>query len=211
MDSKPPESKLKHRMALLKLAQQLSQTDIEELVFICEGVLPESTTEGIKTAISLFRELEHRAYLAPNDYSFLKECLASIGRLDLASMLPATDNHRLSDAFSQLSCNDSVEKRDANAALKRRLPEKKTLLYIVDQLRREDLKKMSFLCSSEVEGGLKLIEQLERTGLICDGNYNYLADILKDIGRHDLSLMFQSTEESKCSLTSHTSQSRCMK
>ena len=79
--------KLRHRQTLNSISQRISLNDLEQMVFICEGILTESTTEEIQSAFSLLRELEHRTFLGPGKYDFLKEVLIDVGRNDLASTL----------------------------------------------------------------------------------------------------------------------------
>lgn len=185
------DSKLQHRVLLTKLGQRLSSSDVEDLVFISEAVLHESTAEGIKTATGLFRELEHRAFLAPGDYTFLKGSLMNIGRNDLADMLPSIKEDHLSQAFSSLNCSDtSTQAKKYCPAVE----EKRVLLHISNQLRKEDLEKAAYLCSSEIHGGIHFIQYLERNGIVRDGNYGHLAEILIEIGRDDLSQLLKSTD-----------------
>lgn len=167
-------AKIKHRQVLNTLSQRLSREDLEQMVYICEGVIPESTAEGINTGIYLFRELEHRTYLGPGSYEFLKELLINIGRNDLASTLPSTNNEKM--------MTSSVCKPTVCSTSGRRL----VLLNISSELRKEDVKKMAFLCSSNTKEGLSLMEHLESEGKISNDNYDYLADCLSEIGRQDL-------------------------
>lgn len=176
--------KLQHRVLLLKLTQKLTDCDLEELLFLCESVLSESTAESIKTATSLFRELEHRAYLAPNEYDFLKDCLLNIGRSDLAYMLPAKEEDDLVESLKELNVTDAKGSTSV-------FGKKKMLLHVSNQLRRQDLEKMAFLCSCEVQEGFCLIQGLERNGSISDENYTYLSDMLTEIGRSDLVRLFK--------------------
>lgn len=176
-----------HRVLLLKIGHKLTNSDIEDLVFMSEGILSESTAEGIKSATGLFRELEHRGVLAPNDYEYLKSCLLDIGRNDLAAFLPtAEDEIGLVESLRELSVMESMHTSVAAG--------KKVLLYISKQLRSEDLQKLAFLCSCEVQEGLELIQTLERNGSIRDGNYKFLADLLMEVGRCDLAKVLKSDQ-----------------
>ncbi len=179
-----PAVDLKHRALLLKVGQRFSYEDMDGILFLCEGVLSESTTEKIKSPTALFRGLEHRSYLAPGNYTFLKGCLMSIGRVDLADMLP-TKADQLRVAFSDLNIDNSKKSSPG-------MEKKKVLNQISSKLRREDLDKMAYLCSCEVKGGLELMQTLEKRGLIHEQNYDYLIEILAEIGRCDLSNMLQS-------------------
>ena len=172
---------MKHRQALNAISQGISQTDLEHMVFICEGeVLPESTAEGIQSAIGLFRELEHRTFLGPGKYEFLKEVLVSVGRNDLASTLDSLTNS-IMEAVSD--DEDSVVHSSSSRSI---------LIKISNQLRREDVRKMAYLCCCKSDRGISLMEELEHKRKISNNNYSYLAERLSDIGRYDLSQLLLS-------------------
>lgn len=177
--------KHQHRTLLLKIIHKLTTTDLEELVFICEDVLSESTAEEIQSATSLFRALEHRGKLSPQDYNYLRECLTNIGRDDLASLLPENQTNKSLISLSGLSLNEINGSTLKSAA-------KKTMLYISNQLRKRDLDKMAYLCECEAKGGIDLIQTLERNGKISDGNHDYLSGVLTEIGRNDLGRLLKS-------------------
>lgn len=168
----------------MKISQKLTKSDLEELVYLAEEVISESGAQKITTAISLFRELQHRAYLAPSNYHFIRECLISIGRDDLADMLPTQEDETLTHTLSELSFDDT--KIPSN--------QKKLLFSISDQMRTEDVKKMAYLCSCEAEEGLQLVKMLEQKGFI---NFDYVSGVLTEIGRRDLSKLLAAGVPSK--------------
>ena len=183
-------TKFEHRKILLQLVQRLSTADLEEMIFICEDVLSESTAEEIqsdKSATSLFRALEHRGKLAPNEYEFLRECLVNIGRDDLASLLPRREADQVTASLAALGLNET-EKRVPNFAAK------KLLLHISNQLRRRDLENMAYLCECEAGKGIELLQTLERNGCISAGNYDYLSCVLFEIGRNDLGQLLRQSQ-----------------
>lgn len=143
------------------------------MLFICEGVLTESTAEGILSVFSLFRELEHRTILGPGKYDFLKEVLVSVGRNDLASMLATITRKSMMPTGGKSIAHFCSNK-------------KSILMHISTQLRKADVRKMAYLCCCKSERGLSLIEELEHKNKISDNNYDYLACRLSEIGRHDL-------------------------
>ena len=173
--------KLKYRQILNSISQRISHNDLEQMIFICEGVLTESTSEEIQSAFSLFRELEHRNFLRPGKYDFLKEILVDVGRNDLACTMPS--NITLSSIGKSVLYSSSTRRS--------------ILMQISNQLRKEDVRKMAYLCSCNSDQGLSLMEELEHKGKISDNNYDYLAERLIEIGRHDLSqlLLFNTEKE----------------
>lgn len=176
-------SRLQHRIVLLKIGQQLTQSDLEELLYLCEEVLSESVTQKITSATSLFRELQHRAYLAPNHHGFVKERLLNIGRDDLANMLTKNEDENLEQTFSNLTIGDAKKSND----------QKKILLSLSNQLRVEDVEKMAYLCSCEAKEGIQLIMELEKNGWIKNNNYDYISSVLMEIGRCDLAGQFKAS------------------
>ena len=172
-------AQMQQRSLLVKVSQCLSLCDLEELIFLCEPEISESVAEEIHSGISLFRTLEHRALLGPNNCDFLRWCLVNIGRQDLASMLPA-DQKDIADAFSHLNMEDKHTKCSATVLTKEKM------LHISTRLTRKDLEKMSYLSSCEFRDGLSMIQELEKNGWIQDSNYTYLSELLTAIGRCDL-------------------------
>ncbi len=160
-------------MRLMNIAQSLGRQDLEELLFICEPFLSESTAEETPSAVALFRELEHRVLIAPGQYEFLKKILTSIGRVDLVNKLPPLKRKLSGLSSARLS-------KAANWT------EKSLLLVISDGLRKRDVQRLAFLSSSKYSDGLSLMEDLEDKGLISEDNYDYLARQLGEIGRLDL-------------------------
>ena len=170
----------RHRLLLLKIGQRLSESDLEELLYLAEEVLSGGTRQKTTSALSLFRELQHRDCLSPHNYDFLRGCLLGIGRNDLVDMLPNEED--LAQTLSALSLKQCRSPT---------LDHKKLLLSISDQLRVEDVKKMAYLCSCEAKEGLELIQLLEKKGVVKSDNYNAICDALTAIGRSDLSKLLK--------------------
>ena len=181
---------LEHRLVLNSIGQSLGNQDLEEMLFICESFISESTAEDMVSPMALFRELEHRMLVGPGKYEFLKNMLSSIGRNDLASKLP----------LAKKKVSVPVAVRKASTTNRRSL-----LLVISDELRRKDIKKLLYLCSCQSSDGLSLIEDLEHKGLISPDNLDYLAQKLGEIGRCDLCKLL-ATKGHECGLTSRNVQ-----
>lgn len=167
-------AQFEHRLILSAIGQKLSKQDLEEMLFICEAFISESTVEDVPSATVLFRELEHRILVGPGQYDFLKTILNSIGRVDLANKLPQPNQ-------KQKVMVDAIVKK-ASTTSKRSM-----LLVVSDALRKKDVQKLAFLSSSKYSDGISLIEGFEDKGLISTDNYDYLTGKLGEIGRYDLS------------------------
>lgn len=173
-----------HRVLLLKISQKLTDSDLEELIYLSEDMLSESTAQKITSATLLFRELQHRACLAPNNYHFVRTSLLCIGRNDLANMLPSKDDENISQTLEELR---TIQCRSSNQ------DQKKILLSISNQLRVEDVEKLAYLCSCDAKDGLELIQRLEQRGVVENNNYDRISDALMEIGRCDLGIMLRAS------------------
>ena len=76
-------------MLLLQISDALTQQDLDSLLFCCGDVIPESAAEKVRKGTDLFTALKHRNLLGHGQYSYLRECLTAIERIDLARKLPS--------------------------------------------------------------------------------------------------------------------------
>ena len=79
-----------HRRLMFRVAQQLTQDNIDEILFLsddCLYTIPHMDIEKINSGVGLMRCLERSGKLAPGKYSHLLCCLQDIGRLDLAALI----------------------------------------------------------------------------------------------------------------------------
>ena len=71
---------------------------------------------------------------------------------------------------------------------------RKLLMNISDHLTSEDFAKLKYICKEDIPAGIAenitrpfdFFAKLERKGFLSEGNYDYLAPRLRDIGRIDL-------------------------
>jgi len=172
-------TQFEHRLILSRISQKLGRQDLEEMLFICEAFISESTAEETPSVMALFRELEHRILIGPGNYEFLKTILTNIGQIDLANKLPPAKTK-------------SKPSAPAHAKKKAAVSERSMLLVVADSLRKKDIRKLAFLCSSQYCDGLSLIHELEEKRLISADNYGYLERNLDVIGRYDLCKLLSS-------------------
>lgn len=187
-----------HRLILSGIGQKLGKEDLDEVLFLCEAFISESTAEETHSATALFRELEHRTLLGPGKYGFLKTVLMAVGRVDLAHQLPQANSKR-SPLLTWPSAKSEATPSPL-AASKRSL-----LLVVAESLRKRDLQKLAFLCSRKFSDGMSLIEELEDEGLITGDSCDYLALKLVTIGRRDLSTLLNN-HGFNCDATAKTTQ-----
>ena len=174
--------KFQHRQLMVKVGQRLGSKDLDELKYLCGDIVASSALDCVKSPTDLFTLLQYHGHLSPGCYEFTKRSLSSIGRDDLASMLPDPTNDALTKSQPVSLCQ-----------LKHRM----MLVSIADQLRREDTVKMAFVGKGIVETpdqnepsnavmGLGVFANLEDSGFLRPGCYSFLCDLLRLIGRCDL-------------------------
>lgn len=182
--------KLQHRQLMLKVSHDLSDADLGDLKYMCGDIIGEAALEEVKSAIGLFTLLECHGYLGPSCYNFLSKGLSSIGRNDLASMLPGED--KLMESYA----GECAGPPRSDCMLKHRM----MLVAVADRMRRGDIVKLMFVASGKVKvhdtsarvtddaiGALQVLAGLEESSLLCcSGNYSNLCDLLQQIGRSDL-------------------------
>ena len=64
---------LKYREFMLQLSRQITSQDMEELKYILASRIPDGIMESLDTALELFRHLERRLFVGPNNLCSLKE------------------------------------------------------------------------------------------------------------------------------------------
>ena len=74
-----------HRFLLLEVSHQLTESETEELMYLCPSVQTQPTF--VKKAIRLFTELEKKQLIGPGEYIYLSKRLHRIGRADLQAKL----------------------------------------------------------------------------------------------------------------------------
>ena len=84
------EIKLAYNAVLVQISQELETVQQEELRFLCDGLIPKTTTK----ALTIFRALEHAGRISWEDVCFLKESLNLVKRLDLVERLTAFEIKR---------------------------------------------------------------------------------------------------------------------
>lgn len=181
--------KVQHRQLMLKVSHGLSDADLDDLKYMCGDIVGEAALEDVKSAVDLFTLLQYHGYLGPSCYNFLSKGLSSIGRNDLASMLPEED------VLVESYAGHCAGLPRSDCMLQHRM----MLVAVADRMRREDIIKLLFVASGKVKvhdagarvtddaiGALQVLAGLEESSLLCCSGYSNLCDLLQQIGRSDL-------------------------
>ncbi|KAM3918736.1 FAS-associated death domain protein [Leptodactylus fuscus] len=78
------ESAMELHILLLKISDSLSQKELEDMKFLCQGPIVRKKMESITSPIHLFRQLQELVLISEDDLSFLVKLLNNIKRYDLA-------------------------------------------------------------------------------------------------------------------------------
>ena len=171
--------KMEHKELMLKVSHDLSKADFNDLKYWCDDIIAEAALEKVTCATRLFTLLQYHGLLGPGCYNFMSKALSSIGRKDLASLLPQDEKLIEYYKFDGLS---------SECVLKHRL----ALVAVAKRLRKEDIHNLLFVTSGKVKSAevtddaissLQVLAGLEESSLLCCFN---LCDLLQQIGRRDL-------------------------
>ena len=195
-----------HRKLLLQISDDLTQLDLDSLLFCCGDDISESEAKKVSKGTDLFIILGHRNLLGPGEYGYLRECLTTIERRDLASRLPS----ELDSVMAHVpSCEKSIVQSSAGIGSRFTPPafpsDKRALVHrdsfvspklqflqIAEHLSSDDALKLAYLCSIEIRedsgevSGVKVLLQLEKANIIDPSQPETLARLLQCIERRDL-------------------------
>ena len=175
------EKQLLHRQLMITIGQRLNRDDLEDLKYLCADILTETALGGVRTPTDLFARLQHHGHLSPGHYEFAKWSLISIGRSDLASVLPT----ELDSSNVRSSCVPAVAVPENKLQLQHRM----MLVSVASKLGGEDVTKLAYICEGKVQASttaLEVFAKLEDSHLVSCGDYSFLCDMLRVIGRYDL-------------------------
>ena len=73
-----------YRRLLLEMSMELSNKDLERLIYAVGDRLPRRLTENIESGLKLFEALEQDGHIGPQNLTLLYDGFKTIGRVDLA-------------------------------------------------------------------------------------------------------------------------------
>ena len=162
---------------LLKLSQQLSRKNLDDLKFLASSILSEGELAHIESSTQLVQSLHQAGHLVGGQDT-LKHWLVEIGRSDLAGELPG----RLAEVERYLLPSERRERLH-----------RYRLLEVSESLRRDEVRRLVYLCPilpqslyDSIKEGIQLFQELEQRGRLGTDNYGYLIECLEQLGRVDL-------------------------
>lgn len=81
--------KLRYRTVLVKISQDLTEKEREELLFYCKDHIPKSLSSILPAGVQIFDRLENAKVISWEKLDFLIEFVSAINRQDLATQLTA--------------------------------------------------------------------------------------------------------------------------
>ena len=179
---------MEFRRALLRVANEIGQQDLDKLKFACGDQIPDAKRERIHTAIDLFIAFEERGLLSSDNLEYLARQLRHIGR-------PALLCH-----FQQLgipiptadTSNPANPHGENNTPVEERL--NKFLLYVSDKLTCSEVDRLAFAwCKGylnkspdHIHSAFQLFTLMTQRMAISGDNLDVLYIELSEMGRQDL-------------------------
>lgn len=171
------------RLVMKKVADQLCPEDLENMKFLCQGIIPRRDLEKVENLLDLFWLLEDNGKLSIDNFYFLEELLEN-------------KQHLLEDLyhFNQENLLKSKVKNTCKA--KAKIAEskryKKTLKCIGLGLAQKEIKNLKMLhpdtlpINDEIKTGSQLMSLWQKHQLVTPTNLDLLRKALYAIGREDL-------------------------
>ncbi|CAH3041663.1 unnamed protein product [Pocillopora meandrina] len=100
-----------YRRLLLEMSMELSNKDLERLMYAVGDRLPRRLTENIESGLKLFEALEQDVHIGPQNLTLLYDGFKAIGRVDLAQSIQVF-SRKLHKADDNPDETDDQEKRN---------------------------------------------------------------------------------------------------
>ena len=173
-------SRIKFRGTLLRVSDQLSTADFDNLKFLCRTVIPNARMEKIVSGLDLFNALEERGKLSSENVDFLHVILNSAG---CDTPIRQLSNDGFFPAQQALSVRDAEDYRFHECLLKLALC-----------LSSSEFDEVKFALQPYLNHSLdriftatELFQLLQQRRIVTSKNMRVLYDVMCEIGRVDLS------------------------
>ncbi len=203
--SAPHAALTSYRKVVLEVARRLWPDEKDELRFAMKDFVPPEDAEDELTGVELMECLEHHGLLGPQNFAFLVKTLKNMGRQDLAELFARPERFRWDRDSSSLAI--ARMPHSATKSAQALVPTRQTsflgpfssfrnlVLDMSRELNQEEVKQIRWLSQdffqhgnrrSDEMTGLDLLHAMEDNNLLGPGNYSFLVDCLREIGRLDL-------------------------
>lgn len=162
------------RAALLRVSDQLTNPQLENLKFLSRSVITNARMEKIRQPLDLFSALEERGMLSIDYTDFLHQLLESAGyheaRMELAAF-PASGNFSTTEEFLFYECLARVSQELTS----KEFDDMK--FFFKDRLRRS---------THKIFTATELFQLLIQMRIVTSSDLKALHDVLIEAGRRDL-------------------------
>ena len=115
--------KLRYRTVLVKISQDLTEKEREELLFYCKDHIPKSLSSILPAGVQIFDRLENAKVISWEKLDFLIEFVSAINRQDLVSQLTAFELTRELVIYALKRQNSQPSMTSSTASVGLRLAE----------------------------------------------------------------------------------------
>lgn len=176
---------MEFRRAMLRVAGELGQRDLDKLKFACSDQIPDAKRERIHTALDFFVALEEKGLVASNNLEYLARQLRHIGR-------PAALSHFEQLGFPVPAESPSSQEDPSVTPMEERL--NKFLISIADKLTSSEIDRLAFAwCKGylnktpdQIHSAFQLFTLMSQRMAISAENLDVLYIELSEMGRQDL-------------------------
>ncbi|XP_010142755.1 PREDICTED: caspase-8-like, partial [Buceros rhinoceros silvestris] len=177
-----------HRL-LFHISEALVTNELTALKFLSLEHIPMRKLEAIQNTQDFLQTLQERGLIESENLSFLKELLYRISRIDLLS--------------AHLGSSREEMERELQIPGRARVSAYRQLLYgIAEDLTQKDVQNVKFLLQEQIPKNklqdnasmLKVLQEMERNGIIKEDDLTVLKDILKGF-RPDVNKKIDTYEE----------------
>lgn len=164
------------RTVAMRIDNDIHDEDVDNLKFLCQGLLAGNKLKRAGTALELISLLESAGHVSNNDYFLLADLLQYIHRIDVLELIEFDEQEVLTERQRRKS------KIDAFYVL---------LFQIAEDMPDEDVKKAAFMYgkiprSQKLSSGLDVFTVMVQHKAIAPGNIIHLRKILESLERNDL-------------------------
>ena len=186
------------RVALKNVSDRLGSDDIETLKYMCEGEVPLSELEKVKTGTQIFASLQRRNKISEGNTSFLEHLLQTLGKGHLMQYL--TDPGFGQGTTPRAQPTPMAGRNPSFGANLEMVPSahvemeyRKMLASVATNLTNHNFTEMMYVSADYFKGvqpraskPLEFFSLLEQRGLLSPTNLSTLQALLSEVGRNDL-------------------------